>query len=93
MLQINDLQFCETSVSQLQGGAFHGKVLQTDIKTGLKTLVELDTDVDVKQRSGGYQAVAGAAGGGVGAASLHGQTLAYIDLGLAAKGAVAKRAK
>jgi hypothetical protein len=91
MLQISDLAFCEASASSnLTGGAFQGNHLQTDVKAGLKTKVNLDVNISAKNQSGSYHASAAAAGGGVGAASYNGEAIVHLDLGLAAKGAAAK---
>jgi hypothetical protein len=93
MLLVDDLPFCQPSVARMMGGAFYGKVLQTDVKTGLKTTINLNTDADVKTRSAGYQVAAGATGGGAGAASLHGEVVVSLDLGLSTNGVAAKRTK
>ncbi len=92
MLQVNDLGFCEVSTeSNLTGGAFNGNSLQTDVKAGLKTKINLDVDISAKHRSGSYDASAAVAGGGVGAASYKGETKVYLDLGIATGGRAAKR--
>jgi hypothetical protein len=91
-MQITDLCFCEASdLSNVTGGAFQGNRLQTDVKAGLKTKIELKTDVSVKNRSGSYDVSVAAAGGGVGAASYDGEARVYLDLGIATGGSAAKR--
>jgi hypothetical protein len=91
-MQIIDLGFCEASdLSNVTGGAFQGKRLETDVKAGLKTKIDLNVNVSAKNRSGSYDVAVAAAGGGVGAASFDGEARVYLDLGIATNGAAAKR--
>jgi hypothetical protein len=91
---IADLHFCEEATAlPIVGAGYKGNMLQTDVKVGLKTAIDLKTDVDYKSRSGGYKVTAAVAGGGAGAASVNGEAKVSVDLGIATSGAAAKRAK